>query len=216
VSSKPITRRVYVSSAEVMALVIAVATLALLVLAPAELLEYRRTSIDAEPWRLFTGHLVHVNAMHAVVNALALVIVARLFAPDLSALRQAGVLLAAAGLIGAGLAVFYPAVSWYRGLSGIVHALFFAGAAAWLVGVRAPSVRTLWLPAALLVGGWIKVIVEQPTGDALPHADWLNAAVVPQAHLLGAACGTAFGLLVALADRRGREKRDEQQQLQRR
>jgi membrane associated rhomboid family serine protease len=114
-------------------------------------------------------------------------------------------------VISLGLAALAPGILWYRGLSGVLHALFFAGAAKWLFSVQHRSVRALWLPAALFVGGWIKVALEQPAGDALPYADWLGAAVVPQAHLIGAACGSVFGLLLALADRRGREQSAEKQ-----
>ena len=55
---------------------------------------------------------------------------------------------------------------------------------------------------------------DKPAGGALPYADWLGAAVVPQAHLLGAACGSVLGLLLALADRRSTEQRDKQKHRQ--
>ena len=74
---------------------------------------------------------------------------------------------------------------------------------------RPRRLRRLWLPVTLFAGGWIKVAVEQPVGSELPYADWLGAAVVPQAHLLGAAWGSVFGLLLALADRRSNEQRGE-------
>ena len=80
---------------------------------------------------------------------------------------------------------------------------------------RGPEVcAPLWLPAALFFGGWIKVALEQPGGDTLPHAEWLGAAVVPQAHLIGAACGSMLGLAYALADTWRDKKRAEQKQLQ--
>jgi rhomboid family GlyGly-CTERM serine protease len=182
---------------------LAVAVFALVLMAPdlAEPLEYRRALLVHEPWRLLTGHFVHLNWPHALINALALMIVARLFAPDLNARRQVSVLLASAVTISVGLAVIYPAIAWYRGLSGVVHALFFAGATTLLASTRAWNLRTLWLPTALLIGGWAKVLLEQPTGEVLPQAEWLGAAVVPQAHLVGAACGSLLGLTFALADR---------------
>lgn len=175
----------------------------------APLLEYRRGLLVAQPWRLMSGHLVHLNWTHAAINAIALVIVARLFAPELSALRQVAVLVLAAFVVGSGLAWLYPAVLWYRGLSGVLHALFFAGATAWLVtGLRVRPQRKLErvVPALLVAGGWIKIAIEQPIDGALPHADWLGAAVVPQAHLLGAACGTLLGLASALAHRRAQQQ----------
>jgi rhomboid family GlyGly-CTERM serine protease len=194
------TRRDALSTAERWALVLALIAVLLQGLGATEALEYRRTLLASEPWRLLSGHFVHLNWPHLAVNAVALVIVARLFAPDLPARRQLAVLAAATLAIGAGLAFAYPGIAWYRGLSGVIHALFFAGAVTWLLAARPRTLRVLWLPAALVVGGWIKVMTEQPHGEALPYADWLSAAVVPQAHLLGAACGSLAGLAFALAD----------------
>jgi len=202
------------STAERSALGIAAAVLLLHASGLGDAFEYRRAFLASEPWRLLTGHLVHINWPHALINAAALLIVARLFAPDLSAPRQWVILLSAGVVMGLGLAALAPGILWYRGLSGVLHALFFAGAAKWLFSVKQRTVSALWLPAALFVGGWIKVALEQPAGDALPYADWLGAAVVPQAHLLGAACGSVFGLLFALADRRSTEQHDEQNERQ--
>jgi len=196
-----------ITAAERCALALAAIALLLQAVDAGALLEYRRGLLVAQPWRLMSGHLVHINWMHALVNCIALVIVARLFAPELSALRQIAVLVVAAFVVGSGLAWFYPAVLWYRGLSGILHALFFAGAVAWLVAsLRAQprSARSIVVPALLVAGGWVKVAIEQPAGGTLPHAEWLGAAVVPQAHLLGAACGSVLGLAFALARRGGR------------
>jgi len=202
-----------VSSAERVAVGVAAVVMALVATANAERWEYRHELLASEPWRLLSGHLVHLNWQHAAINALALLIVARLFAPDLRGARQGVVMVASALFISVGLAMLYPKIGWYRGLSGVVHGLFFAGAAAWLAKSQPRTLRQLWLPLALLAGGWIKVLFEQPSGDALPHADWLGAAVVPQAHLIGAACGTVLGLAYACADRRHQEQRAEQQQL---
>ncbi len=202
------------STSERCAVVIAAAVLLLHASGLGDALEYRRALLASEPWRLLTGHFVHINWPHAAINAAALLIVARLFAPDLTAPRQMVVLLSASLVIGLGLAALVPGILWYRGLSGILHGLFFAGAAKWLFSAHSRTLRALWLPAALFVGGWIKVALEQPAGDALPYADWLGAAVVPQAHLIGATCGSAFGLLLALADRRSSKQRAEQQQRQ--
>ena len=174
-------------------------------------LELRRALLAEQPWRVLTGHLVHLSWAHVAVNAAALVIVARLFAQDLDAPRQAAIMLLSAVAIGLGLAYAFPAIAWYRGLSGVIHALFFAGATVWLATEPTFEWRRIWLPGALLLGGWIKVLMEQPHDGALPHADWLGAAVVPQAHLIGAACGSAIGLLLALADRRREQQRAEQQ-----
>jgi rhomboid family GlyGly-CTERM serine protease len=172
--------------------------------AAAPALEYRRALIASEPWRLVTAHLVHVNWEHALINAAAWWLVARLFAPDLDLRRQLTALILGAAVIGGGLAWLHPTIAWYRGLSGVLHALFFAGAACWLanalarLSTRSPS--AYWLPAALFVGGWIKVVLEQPAGSATPFAEWLGSTIVPQAHLIGAVTGTLLGLAFARQD----------------
>ena len=205
-------RQFTITAAERCALALAAIALLLQALDAGALLEYRRALLVAQPWRLMSGHLVHINWTHAAINGIALVIVARLFAPELPAQRQIAVLVVAAFVVGSGLAWFYPGILWYRGLSGILHALFFAGATVWLAAsLRAQPwrARAAVMPALLVAGGWIKVALEQPAAGTLPHADWLGAAVVPQAHLLGAACGSLLGLAFALARRGGRAQQQQ-------
>lgn len=160
------------------------------------LLEYRRALLPAEPWRLLSAHLVHVNAPHAFVNAAAWVLLARLFTPELNAHRQLWVLAIGAAFISAALAVLYPTIAWYRGASGALHALFFAGAAAaMLIGLRQRALSKLLWAAALMVGGAFKIAIELPGGAATPYAHWLGSPTVPQAHLVGAIVGSSLGLL---------------------
>jgi len=215
-SDQPVTSRgIALSVAERVALTGALLILLLQALPLGDTLELRQASGAAQPWRWISGHMIHINWPHAMINAAAWVIVARLFAPDLSPPRQLIALLLAAFAISAGLAWVWPQIEWYRGLSGALHGLFFAGAALWLIKARPRTWRALWLPAALLFGGWIKIALEWP-GAELPYADWLGAAVVPQAHLLGAACGTLLGLAWAALDARGGKQDHEQQPVRQR
>ncbi len=192
------------SRAELIAIAIALLMLVLQALPSIAVLEYRNPAPIGEPWRWLTGHFVHVNWQHALINAVALWVVARLFAPDLGPARQLSALLVAALTISACLWLIYPAIAWYRGLSGALHGLFFAGSAIWLIKAKPRRFQQLWLPSALFFGGWIKVVLEQPGGATTPYAEWLGAGVVPQAHLVGAACGTLLGLLFAISDANAR------------
>ena len=160
------------------------------------MLEYRADALAAAPWRLLTAHLVHINWPHALINAAAWWVVARLYAPELPPRRQLVVIVAAALAIGLGLALLHPTIAWYRGFSGVLHALFFAGGVRWLADTLrgARTLRRLWLPVLLVAGGAIKVVLEQPVGSHTPYADWLGAGTVPQAHLLGALTGALLGL----------------------
>jgi rhomboid family GlyGly-CTERM serine protease len=170
-------------------------------------LEYRYALRWAEPWRLLGAHWVHLSWPHALINAAAWFVVARLYAPELGVARQVLFVLIAALAIALGLAWLHPAIVWYRGFSGVLHALYFAGATQWLlVALRDPQQRhwrALWLPVVLLAGGAIKVALEQPVGSQTPYADWLGAGTVPQAHLLGAASGAVLGALALLRLRAG-------------
>lgn len=209
-------RALEISRPERLAIVIALAVLVLQAIAPGDALEYQRAALAREPWRALTGHLVHINWPHALINAAALWVVARLYAPDLDAPRQAIVLALSALAISVALAWLYPTVEWYRGLSGALHGLFFAGATTWLLSERPRTLRRLWMPAALLAGGAVKVVLEQPATGATVQAEWLGAAVVPQAHLVGAVCGCLLGALFATANARSERQRGEQQKLRER
>lgn len=161
-------------------------------------LEYRRTALPSEPWRLLSGHLVHVNWTHALVNAGAWLVLAHLFTPQLDVKRQLLSLALGAASVSLGLAALYPAIEWYRGASGALHALFFAGATVALAAsLRQRSWPAALPPLLLVAGGWTKVALEFPRGSTTPYAEWFAATTVPQAHFLGAVAGTALGLLLA-------------------
>lgn len=165
-------------------------------------LEYRQALVASQPWRALTAHLVHVNWVHALLNLAAWLVVARLFAPELRTWRQPLVLAVAALAVTLHLALLHPGIVWYRGFSGTLHGVFFAGASAWLLALLADGERrprALWLPAVLVTGGWVKVLAEQPGGSLTPYAQWLGAGIVPQAHLAGAVAGSMLGLLFAWA-----------------
>ncbi len=165
-------------------------------------LEYRQALLASQPWRALTAHLVHVNWVHALLNLAAWLVVARLFAPELRTWRQPLVLAVAALAVVLHLALLHPGIAWYRGFSGTLHGVFFAGATAWLLALLADGERrprALWLPAVLVAGGWVKVLAEQPGGSLTPYAQWLGAGIVPQAHLAGAVAGSMLGLLFAWA-----------------
>lgn len=197
------------SRAERIALAAAAVVLALQFLpAAGTALEYRRALALEQPWRFLSAHVVHINWTHALVNCAAWWAVARLFAPDLSAARQALALLCGVLAVDAALLLLHPQLAWYRGLSGALHALFFCGATVWLARAWRP-VRVAALPLALLAAGWAKVVLEQPSGALTPFALWLGATTAPQAHLAGAVGGTVLALAFALFDaRRARFSRD--------
>ena len=162
-------------------------------------LEYRRPLLASEPWRLITGHFVHLSLTHAMLNGVALLLLGRLFADRLRVREFWMVLGGAPLMISLAFWVALPELTWYRGLSGALHALYFAGCLAWLASSGG---RSRLLPIAALVGGAMKVVLEQPWDASFPFREWLGAAVVPQAHLVGAVVGLAAGYWIQQVRRR--------------
>lgn len=177
--------------------------LALELLSDGALLEYRRPLLETESWRLLSGHLVHLSLIHALLNGVALLLLGRLFEARLRAGELWLMLGIAPILISLVFWIAMPELIWYRGLSGVLHALYFAGCVLWLSEARQ---RARWLPLAALAAGTLKVVLEQPWDASFPFQEWLGAPVVPQSHLIGALIGVAAGLW--FRSRRGREKVD--------
>ena len=167
---------------------------ALELLSAGGMLEYRRPLLAAEPWRLLTGHLVHLSLIHALLNGVAPLLLGRLFVDRLRAGELWAVLGGAPVLISIVFWIAMPELEWYRGLSGALHALYFAGCIVWIAETAG---RARWLPLVAIVGGALKVLLEQPWDASFPFREWLGAAVVPQAHLIGAGIGVAAGLCLS-------------------
>ena len=178
-----------------------VIVLALELLSDGTLLEYRRPLLGAEPWRLLSGHLVHLSLIHALLNGIALLLLGRLFEPRLRGGELWLVLGTAPILISLVFWIAMPELVWYRGLSGVLHAFYFAGCVLWL---SEASRRARWLPLAALAAGTLKVLLEQPWDASFPFQEWLGAPVVPQAHLIGALIGVIAGLWFRLRRRHGK------------
>ena len=92
-----------------------------------EWLRWSREHIAAgEYWRLITGHLVHLGAGHALLNAFGAVIVWTVFREPLSSRLGVWVVLAGFVTVNAGL-WFGTELQWYVGASGVLHARGAAG-----------------------------------------------------------------------------------------
>jgi len=149
---------------------------------------YDRARIGGgEAWRLLTGHFVHLDAGHALLNAAGLVLLWILFAGLGSPrywLRAAGLSLLA---IDAGFWCLQPGLAWYVGASGLLHGFMAAGVLA-LLRSRDPIA---WPAAGVFVA---KLLWEQCVGP-LPFET--HGTVIVAAHLYGALGGTAAALLPA-------------------
>jgi rhomboid family GlyGly-CTERM serine protease len=159
------------------------------------LLRFDREAIaNGELWRLLTGHFVHLGVSHMLLNVGAMMLIWLLVGQGLNLHRWLMVI--AACLAGIDLAFWYfdPQLSWYVGLSGLLHGMLAAG----LVAQFRVAPRESLVLGCLLAG---KIVYEQVAG-AMPGSEFsAGGPVVVNAHLYGAIAGLVSGLLLRGRDR---------------
>ena len=144
-----------------------------------ELGRWQRDAFDTgEYWRLVSGHLVHLGFGHLWPNVVALAIIGLLFEDVFRNADWARIGAAAAAAIDLGLYVLDPEVSWYVGLSGVLHGYVAAGALALIM-------RGEKLGVVLAAGVAAKLIFEQVVGPVPFTAASVGGPVVVAAHLYG-------------------------------
>jgi rhomboid family GlyGly-CTERM serine protease len=152
-----------------------------------EAASFDRAAIGAgQWWRLLSAHFVHLDAEHALLNGLGVVLMWALFARDYSPLRWVAIYLFAALTISAGLWFLNPELEWYVGASGALHGVMTAGT---LAHLRRRDLDG-WILAAFIVA---KLCYEQFAGS-MPFAGAANTIV--DAHLYGAVGGLALALFL--------------------
>jgi rhomboid family GlyGly-CTERM serine protease len=158
-----------------------------------EWLRYDRDLIGSgQYWRLLTGHYVHLGASHFVLNATGLLLVWYLVGNQLSTMRWLIAGGASIVFIDLGFWVFEPNLTWYVGLSGLLHGILAAG----IVASWNRDRPTASLLAVLVVG---KLAYEQIFGPLPGSEASSGGSVVVAAHLYGAIGGAACaGLLLKL------------------
>jgi rhomboid family GlyGly-CTERM serine protease len=141
-----------------------------------------------QPWRLWTGHLVHFGAAHLRGDLIAFVVWAALLEQrDRRALAR--ILFLATPVLSLALLAAHPRLNEYRGLSAIDCSLVVA-----LIGQRGfANARFRWFGPACLAGFALKCVYEMTQGRALFAPDLGGGAkLLPMAHVLGAMLGAVL------------------------
>ena len=159
--------------------------------------DWQGAAVATQPWRAWTGALVHWSRLHLAMNLAGLAALAVL---AWRAEVEPGDALAWAvawPLTQCGLWL-QPALTHYGGLSGVLH----AGVAivAWRLW-RTPG-RPRRIGALLAVAGVLKLISERPWAEATQAVDGWDFALAPGAHLSGAVAGLLCMALVLARPRR--------------
>jgi rhomboid family GlyGly-CTERM serine protease len=175
-------------------LCIVLVSIALLILEPftSDWFTYDRQLIeDFEWWRIISGHFLHTNLNHRLLNILGVALLWALHGQYYQTGQYLLLFLILCLGTSISLYVFTPSLIRYVGLSGVLHGLFIVGA---YLDIK-HKFKTGWL---LLIGIWIKVLHEQFFGASAQVAQLISANVAIDAHLYGTISGTVviFGILM--------------------
>lgn len=154
-------------------------------------LEYHRSE-PVQVWRAVTGHLLHSNHWHLVMNLGALLLMLMLH--QLYYSLNSFALLLLSGCIGISvlLYLFSPDIQIYVGLSGWLHCFITVGA---LLDIK-HKIQSGWL---ILLGVIAKVAYEQWQGPDAELAALIDANVAIDAHLYGVICGLLLGFVFVIS-----------------
>lgn len=155
-----------------------------------QLLAYQRHNLaDGELWRLLTGHMLHSNGYHLLLNGGGLLVIMLLHAGYQRQLALLWQLLFNACVIGCLLYWFQPDMQRYVGLSGVLHGLLFFGA---LLDIKTGKTGGILLTLGILA----KIAYEQYQGPDATLGQLIDATVAINAHLYGVLSGALlFGFV---------------------
>jgi rhomboid family GlyGly-CTERM serine protease len=145
----------------------------------------RERILHGQWWRLLTGNFVHLGWMHLARDLAGLGLIWTLFRRSMSERSWLALTLLGSLGVGLGLLALDPAIDWYVGLSGMLFALFAAGAALEWGTSRMRSLAMLGGMTALLL--YTVGIGPLPGGEI-----GLGGRVIAQAHVYGACTGLAY------------------------
>lgn len=158
-------------------------------------LQYQRSALEqGQLWRALSGHLLHANHWHLLLNLAGLLLAVLLHGRYFSA-RQLLVQWAVYALaISALLYLFSTNIHSYVGLSGVLHAMLTLGAI--------KDVQQRDHSGYLLLAGLIaKVSYEQWQGPDAELASLIGADVAIDAHLYGVITGVLLAILFYIKNR---------------
>lgn len=152
-------------------------------------LVYQRNLISqGEVWRLFTGHLLHTNGFHLLLNLAALFMLWVLHGGFYTFTNYLTLFLVCAVSTSVGIYYFNPLLIQYVGLSGVLHGVFVFGA---MIDIYSKD-KTGYL---LFIGVWLKILHEQIYGASTDVSNLIEASVAIDAHLWGAIGGMLFSVI---------------------
>jgi len=144
-----------------------------------ELLRYDSRLIqNAQLWRFLSGHWVHANWTHFLLNITGFALCLALTGVRWSIWQWSWRIIVLSSAISSGFYLWQPQLGWYVGFSGVLFGLFILAAVASLSEQRMMSVILL-----LFIG--LKIILEQWSSVNITSSDLIGIPVLVDAHLYG-------------------------------
>ena len=151
-----------------------------------ELFRYdtRLLTSDLQLWRVLTGHWVHANWIHYLMNMAGFILCLALTGVNWTIWQWVWRIVLLSLGISLGLYLWHPALSWYVGFSGVLFGLYVLAAVSSLSEQVFMSVSLL-----LVIAG--KIILEQWSSVNITTSELIGVPVMVDAHL--------YGVMVAMA-----------------
>jgi rhomboid family GlyGly-CTERM serine protease len=160
-----------------------------------EWLRFDRSAVaNGEYWRLVSGHFVHLGVSHLAWDAAGLLLIWYLVGQSFS--RKQWLVVSLVAVVGIDLGFWFlePNLTWYVGLSGLVHGLLAAG----VVGSLKSEGAYMWI---LGVGLIAKLAYEALVGPVPGSAESSGGTVIVAAHVYGAVAGAIAAGAIMIRDR---------------
>lgn len=154
-------------------------------------LEYQKNAIEqGQVWRLISGHFVHSNTNHLLMNSLGFLALWSLHGQYYQTKSLISITFTSALLVSISLYLFSD-IHTYVGFSAVLHSLIAWGA---LKDIQQHE-KTGYL---LLIGVITKVIWEQIFGASQSTVELIGVAVATKAHLSGVIIGIMYFFITQL------------------
>ncbi|MCP3674369.1 MAG: rhombosortase [Gammaproteobacteria bacterium] len=160
-----------------------------------EALMYHRQAIsDGQYWRFISGHLVHSNGWHLLLNISSLIMIGLLFNHHLSIIFWIIVFVISAFVISATYFWYAPEFDYYVGLSAVLYAVIIIGA---LLDLKEQP----FIAALILIVVTGRVIWQQYAGSIDYLTDIIDSRVAIESHLFGIISGYLIGIILVWRQR---------------
>jgi len=158
-------------------------------------LMYHRSGIKAgEIWRILSGHIVHSNGWHLLLNLASLMMIGLLFSQHLTRLVWLLSFVLSGLMISACYFWIAPEYEYYVGLSAVLYAVIIIGA---ILDIKEQPL----IAVIILVIVTARVIWQQYSGSLDSLAELIEDRVAIESHLFGIGSGYVLGILLLIKQR---------------